>query len=210
MQKTMPASASSPRPVRLGLYGGTFDPVHHGHLIGARDALEQARLDAVVWIPCAQSPHKPGVAPTPAADRLALLRKALAAVGEPRFVISTIEISQPAPSYAIETVLTFRSVFPDAELFWIVGADQVAKLGTWKDAAALRRLVTFLVMDRPGTGPGLRLRLPKGQRIVALPSPRVVGISATEIRHRVKAGLPVAHLVPGPVAAHIAKRKLYR
>ena len=201
-------------PLRIGLYGGTFDPVHHGHLIGARDALEQARLDALVWIPCARSPHKAGRPLTPDADRLALLRKALDTLKEPRFSISGLEIARArqnpaAPSYTIDTVRAFGETFPGAELFWIIGADQIAKLDTWKEAAALRRLVTFLVLDRIGSDGRARPgKLPR--HVVPLPAPRAVTISATEIRRRVRAGLPVDHLVPGPVAASIAKRGLYR
>jgi nicotinate-nucleotide adenylyltransferase len=206
----MPSAA----PLRIGLYGGTFDPVHHGHLIGARDALEQARLDAVVWIPCARSPHKEGPPPTSNLTRLALLKTALDALGEPRFAISRIEILRAqrnpgAPSYAVDTARAFRETFPDADLLWIIGADQIAKLDTWKEAAALRRLVTFLVLDRIGSdGEGRPKNLPK--HVVPLPAPRAVTISATEIRRRVKAGLPVDHLVPRAVAASIAKRGLYR
>ncbi|HEY8965799.1 MAG TPA: nicotinate-nucleotide adenylyltransferase [Candidatus Methylacidiphilales bacterium] len=207
-------------PLRLGLYGGTFDPVHHGHLIGARDALEQAMLDAVVWIPCARSPHKEGGPLASDADRLALLRAALDEAEEPRFLLSRIEIARAkadpeAPSYTIDTVRAFAAAFPGAELFWIIGADQMPQLGTWKEAAALRRLVTFLVMDRLPAGgrksasvPAQRTRTPA--HLFPLPSPRAVSISSTEIRRRVAEGLPVGHLVPKGVAAAIAKRKLYR
>ncbi|SDT99708.1 nicotinate-nucleotide adenylyltransferase [Verrucomicrobium sp. GAS474] len=204
------------RPLRIGLYGGTFDPVHHGHLIGARDALEQASLDLLVWIPCARSPHKAGPPLTSDADRLALLERALSSLGEPRFLISQLEIArarrQPlSPSYTIDTVRAFRDAFPDAALFWLIGADQLPKLGTWKEAAALRRLVTFLLLERTddaGGKKGKQRKLPA--RVAALPSPRIVTISATEIRRRVRAGLPVDHLVPRAVATSIAKRGLYR
>ena len=190
---------------RLGLYGGTFDPVHNGHLIGARDALEQCGLDAIVWIPCARSPHKVGAASAPAsdADRLAMLRLALR--GEKRFWVSPIELKRGGPSYAIETALEFRAALPGAELFWLIGADQLPKLATWHRATELKKLLTFLLLDRPGSKTS---RLPKG--VLALPQPRWIDIAATEIRTRAKRGEPLDFLVPPSVATYIAKKPLYR
>ena len=195
---------------RLGLYGGTFDPVHIGHLINARDALEQGVLDEVVWVPCAQSPHKLGATVAPAADRLAMLRAAIK--GVPKFRLSDTEIRRGAPSYAIDTVREFRAAFPDADLFWLIGADQLPKLRTWHRLPELRRMAKFLLLDRPAHGKPLaraRLRQLYGD-VISLPRPRWLDISATEIRDRAAHGLPVAHLTPPAVAAHIARRSLYQ
>jgi nicotinate-nucleotide adenylyltransferase len=191
-----------PRSLRLGLYGGTFDPVHLGHLLGARDALEQHRLDAVVWIPCARSPHKGDPTEVPARERLALVRRAIR--GRKGFWSSDIELRRGGPSYAVDTAATFREMFPGADLFWLIGSDQLPKLATWERYPALRRLVTFLVLDRPGYARG---RLPQG--VISLPRPRQVDISATEIRARLKQNLPIDLLVPPAVAAQIARRGLY-
>ncbi|MDE1170658.1 MAG: nicotinate-nucleotide adenylyltransferase [Verrucomicrobium sp.] len=193
----------SVRRFRLGLYGGSFDPVHQGHLIQAQDALEQASLDAVVWIPCAQSPHKKSATEATAAQRLTLLEKALE--DHPHFWISRAEIDRKGPSYTIDTVELFRDALPRAELFLLIGADQLPLLDAWHRAKELRRLVTFLVFSRPGH-PLRRKR----RGVISLPRPRAVDISATEIRARVKKDLPINHLVPPAVAAHIARRRLYR
>jgi len=190
-------------PLRLGLYGGTFDPVHHGHLLGARDALEQHRLDEVVWIPCAQSPHKGAPALAPGRERAALVRQAIK--GRAHFSLSEIELRRTGPSYAIDTVAEFEQLFPGAELFWLIGADQLPKLDRWHLFPELRRRVTFLLLDRPGAKPVRRL--PQG--VISLPRPRQIDISATEIRARVKQHLPIDSMVPASVAARIARRGLY-
>lgn len=192
---------------RIGLYGGTFDPVHIGHLINARDALEQGVLDEVVWVPCARSPHKAGAPVASDADRLAMLR---AAIGrESRFRISDAEIQRGAPSYAVDTVREFRAAFPDADLFWLIGADQLPELRTWHRLAELRKTAKFLLLDRPAHGrPLSRARLPAG--VISLPRPRWLDISATEIRDRAAHGLPIEHLTSPSVATHIVRRSLYR
>ena len=189
--------------LRLGLYGGTFDPVHHGHLLGARDALEQHHLDEVVWIPCAQSPHKNAPALAPGRERAALVRQAIK--GRAHFSLSEIELRRTGPSYAIDTVAEFEQLFPGAELFWLIGADQLPKLDRWHLFPELRRRVTFLLLDRPGAKPVRRL--PQG--VISLPRPRQIDISATEIRARVKQNLPIDSMVPATVSARIARQGLY-
>ena len=190
------------RQLRLGIYGGTFDPVHHGHLLLARDALEQLRLDAVLFVPCGQSPLKSLKPRATDARRLAMLRLALK--GSPRFWLTRCELDRPAPSYAYDTALEIREAFPRADLFWLIGADQLAALDKWHRPDDLRRLVTFVVLPRGETAakaaPGT---------VLSLPQPRRVDISATEIRHRVKSRLPIDHLVPAPIAAYIKRHGLY-
>jgi len=190
------------RRLRLGIYGGTFDPVHHGHLLLARDAMEQVWLDAVLFVPCGQSPHKSRKPRATAAQRLAMLRLALK--GDPRFWLTRCELDRPAPSYAIETAVEIREAFPRAELFWLIGADQLAALDKWHRPDDLRRLVKFLLLPRGETA-----LKDKSERVLSLPQPRRIDISATEIRHRVKSRLPIDHLVPSPIAAYIKRHALY-
>ncbi len=191
-------------PLRLGCYGGTFDPVHLGHLLAARDALEQMRLDAVLFIPCAQSPFKSGAPRTTAAQRVAMLRRALA--GEPRFWFSRCELDRPAPSYTIDTAREVRAAFPRATCFWLIGADLMARLHEWHGWTDLRREVKFLLLER---GEGVRVPAAVRRVVLDLPHPRRIDISATEIRRRVKARLPIDHLVPASVAAYIKRAGLY-
>ena len=201
MKKTARTSKRSPR-LRLGIYGGTFDPVHLGHLILAHDALEQLALDAVLFVPAARSPFKAARPLAPDARRLALLKLALKP--EPRFWLSRCELDRPAPSYAVDTALEIGEAFPRAQLFWLIGADQLDGLTRWHRYAELRKLVTFVLLPR-GAAPK---RLPR--EVLGLPRPRRVDISATEIRHRVKSSQPIDHLVPPPIAAYILRHGLYR
>ena len=190
------------RRLKLGIYGGTFDPVHTGHLLLARDALEQAGLDAVLFVPCGQSPLKARKPRATDSQRLAMLRLALKK--EPRFWLSRCELERPAPSYAYDTAMEIREAFPRAELFWLIGADQLADLGKWRRSDELRRLVRFLLLPRGKAAPKVR-----AATVLSLPQPRRVDISATEIRHRVKSRLPIDHLVPAPVAAYIKRHGPY-
>ena len=187
--------------LRLGLYGGTFDPVHLGHLILARDALEQLKLDAVLFIPARQSPFKPGKTGANEKQRLAMLKLALK--GREKFWLSRCELDRPAPSYAIDTAAEIHDAFPHAKLHWLIGADQLPELHRWHRVAELKKLVTFALLPR-GDAPR---RLPAG--VLGLPHPRRVDISATEIRLRVKSNQPIDHLVPAPVAAYITRHRLY-
>ena len=202
MKKKVAAKRPRARRLRLGIYGGTFDPVHHGHLILARDALEQLRLDAILFVPCGQSPFKHRKPNVTDAQRLALLR--LAVKGNGKFWLSRCEIDRPPPSYAYDTALEIREAFPRAELFWLIGGDQLADLGKWHRADDLRGLVTFVLLPRKDADAAA---LPEG--VLSLPQPRQIDISATEIRHRVKSRLPIDHLVPPPVAAYIERQGLY-
>jgi len=192
---------STPPRLRLGVYGGTFDPIHLGHLILAHDALEQHKLDAVLFVPARRSPFKTRQPGASDAQRLAMLRLALK--GCEQFWLSRCELDRPAPSYAIDTAAEIHEAFPRARLLWLIGADQLPELGHWHRAQELKKLFTFALLPR-GEIPR---RLPAG--VLGLPRPRRVDISATEIRHRVKSNLPIDHLVPAPVAAYIARHRLY-
>jgi nicotinate-nucleotide adenylyltransferase len=205
MKKAAPkkkAASTRSRRLRIGIYGGTFDPVHHGHLLLARDVLEQLRFDAILFVPARQSPFKNRQPRATDMQRLAMLR--LAVKGNARFWLTRCELDRPAPSYAIDTVEEVRESFPRAELFWLIGADQLADLDGWRRADELRQLVTFVLLPRTD---GAASPVPPG--VLSLPQPRRVDISATEIRHRVKSRQPIDHLVPAPIAAYIKRHGLY-
>ncbi len=188
---------------RIGLYGGSFDPVHLGHLLVAQAALEELALDRLFFIPAAQSPFKPASSPAPAAARLQFLRLALA--GQSRCALDLQEIGRGGVSYTIDTVRDYLGRFPGARLFWLIGADHVAALPRWREAAALAGLVEFVVISRPGQ---LVAPLPEpfqGRALTGFP----FGVSSSQIRVRVKAGLPVDGLVPEAVAEAIRNSGLY-
>jgi len=195
-------AASKVRRLRLGIYGGTFDPIHLGHIVLAHDVLEQLKLDAILFVPCGQSPLKTRKPLAANARRLAMLRLALKK--QPRFWLSRCELDRPAPSYSYDTALEIREAFPRAELFWLIGTDQLRDLDKWHRPDDLRRLVKFVLLsrgDEPAKG--------KPKTVLSLPQPRRVDISATEIRHRVKSRQPIDHLVPAPIAAYIKRHGLY-
>ena len=189
---------------RIGLFGGSFDPVHLGHLLVAQAACEELALDRLFFIPAAQSPFKPESQPAPAAIRLRMLRLALA--GRPNYEIDSQEVSRGGVSFSIDTVRDYARRFPQAELFYLIGADHVPTLPKWREAEALARLVQFVVIPRPGETPA------------TLDSPfriRVLGgwplkLSSSQVRARVQAGQTVSHLVPLGVAEVIHEATLYR
>lgn len=186
--------------MRLALYGGTFDPIHHGHLLLARDALEQLALDRVIFLPAALSPHKLASAPASAAVRRAMLAAALA--DEPGFLLDDSELARPGPSFAIDTVERVRAAHPGARLHYLIGADNLRELHTWRRIDELRQLAEFVVFGRDVE------RNPEAAGFRVLP--RRIDISATEIRRRVARGESIRYLVPEPVRALIATHQLYQ
>jgi nicotinate-nucleotide adenylyltransferase len=183
---------------KIGIFGGTFDPIHHGHLILARDAVETLRLDSVIFIPAAVSPHKLEREPAPPAVRLEMLRAAIE--GEPPFVVDAMELERPPPSYAVDTVETLRQRDATAEFFYLIGEDNVARLSTWHRFAELSNMVQFVVLDRGG------LKTEHPYPAVR----RYLDISATDIRKRVASGQSIRYLVPPAVETIIRERQLYR
>jgi nicotinate-nucleotide adenylyltransferase len=189
--------------MRIGLFGGSFDPVHLGHLLVAQAAREEAGLSRIYFIPAAQSPFKPATQPAPAAERLKWLRLALA--GDEGGEIDDLEIRRGGISYTIDTLRAYAGRFPEAELFYLIGGDQPAQVPMWREAQELARLAQFLIIPRPG------------EAVAALPAPfrgRILrgfplDISSSEIRRRVRARLPLAHLVPAAVAEAIGNNGLY-
>jgi nicotinate-nucleotide adenylyltransferase len=194
--------------LKLGLFGGSFDPVHLGHLLVAQTAREELGLTRLYVIPAAQSPFKPETRPAPAAERLRLLRLALA--GWDWCEIDDQEIKRGGTSYTIDTVRDYARRFPAAELSYLIGADQVELLPKWREAEELARLVEFVMIPRPAP-------LAQGQTSAKLPPPFrgrglsgfPLGLSSSQIRTRVKSGQPIGHLVPAAVAEAIENYRLY-
>ncbi len=203
-------------PARIGLYGGTFDPIHLGHLIVARAVRELLAMERMILIPSARPPHKAAEETTAAAHRLAMTR--LAADGEPGMEVSDCEIKRSGPSYTIDTVAEFRRrLGDDVELNWIIGADTLRELATWHRVEELVDACRFVVAARPGSeSPDLDpLReVLRDEQIDRLRANRVetplIDISATEIRRRVADGRSIRWLVPESVRAYIHEHRLYR
>lgn len=187
--------------MRLGLFGGSFDPIHHGHLITATRAAEAVKLDRVWFIPAARSPLKPGDQVASARDRRAMLRLALR--GNRLFDSCDLELVRGGTSYTIDTLREIRSRTP-AQLFLILGADAARLLPRWKSVDEVRRLAQVIIVSRPGD------RLPeRAPRTHALRLP-ALEISSTEIRSRVRQRLSVRYLVPDSVERYICRKGLYR
>jgi len=189
--------------MKLGLLGGSFDPVHLGHLLVAQAAMEELGLERLFLVPAAQSPFKPENKPAPAPERLRLLRLALA--GFARYEIDEQEIRRGGISYTIETLRDYARRLPQAELFYLIGTDHAAKLNEWREANELAKLAVFVAIPRPG---GAAAKFPppfRGRTLKGFP----VGVSSSEIRARVKAGLPIDQFVPPPVAEAIRAVRLY-
>jgi nicotinate-nucleotide adenylyltransferase len=188
---------------RIGLFGGSFNPVHLGHLLVARAALEELQLARLVFIPAAQSPFKPGAQLAPAPQRVQLLRLALA--GETRCSVDELELERGGVSYSIDTVREYVRRFPHAQLWYLIGADHVRFLSKWREADELAQLIEFAVIPRPGEG-SVALPPPfKGSCLRGWP----LALSASEIRHRIRSGRPIAGLVPNAVAEAIRNNGLY-
>ncbi len=200
---------------RLALYGGSFDPIHCGHLISARALAEHFDFDKVVLIPAARPPHKGHLKLTPVEHRLAMTR--LAVEGDSLFDVSDAETLRAGPSYTIDTIGYFRNqVGPAVELFWIIGADTLPELAQWHRVAELLTAVRIVSAARPGwQSPDLtHLRSKVGadsvERLLSdCCSTPEIGISSTDIRQRVQMGRSVRYLTPDPVAAYIASNRIY-
>ena len=189
--------------MKLGLYGGSFDPVHLGHLLVAQAAREELGLDRVCFIPAAQSPFKPDAQPAPAAARLQMLRLALA--GRTFCDVDDQEIVRGGVSYTIDTLRDYARRFPQAQLYYLIGADHAALLPKWRTADELAKLAEFLVIPRPGGGEAPLPPPFRGRTLRGFP----LGVSSSQIRARMKAGLPVDLLVPPGVAEAIRNHRLY-
>jgi len=208
----MPASVPvAGQPRTIGLLGGTFNPVHEGHLSIASEALTLFGLDAVWFIPCANPPHKPAAGLASNADRLAMLRLAIA--GEPRFDVDPIEFDRPGKSYTIDTVRALQKRHPDVEFVFIVGADTLSELPTWHRPLDLLARIRIVSLARPGFVPdpaAIQLPPPWPQKLLADLRPgRPLDVSSRDIRAKIAAGQPVP-LVPDYVMRYIQEHNLYR
>ncbi|MGB0581344.1 MAG: nicotinate (nicotinamide) nucleotide adenylyltransferase [Limisphaerales bacterium] len=188
---------------RIGLFGGSFDPVHLGHLLVAQAAREEFGIDRVFFIPAARSPFKPDSVPAEDHHREQLLRLALS--GKANFEIDLQELQRGGTSYTIDTVNAYRSRYPDAKLFWLIGADHVPTLDKWRDADELASKVEFLIIPRPGEADEQAPEPFVIHRLRGFP----LGVSSSQIRDRVKAGLPVDQLVSPSVSEAIRNKGLY-
>jgi len=193
-------------PVKIGFLGGSFDPVHFGHLLAAQDAYEQHHLDRLILVPAARAPLKAHDVASPAQERLEMLRQAVA--WDHRFEVSDFELARGGVSYTIDSVRHFRALYPQDELYWIIGGDQLPQLHLWKDITELAQLIEFIFLERPGYPvkavpniPGLRLHRCDGH---------LLAISSTELRQRIRLNLALDYFVPHKAIVYIQKNGLYR
>lgn len=204
--------------MRIGIFGGSFDPVHLGHLIAAESAREQASLDRVLFMPAAQPPHKLDRHLAPAADRLAML--ALATAGNPSFDVSSAELDRGGVSYTVDTLADLASQRPGDTLVLLLGPDAVQGLPTWREPTRIANLAELVTVERDRLDDAARLRDDErlrtvlgADRVEQLIERRVrmpaVGIRATDIREAVQAGRSIRYLVPAAVATYISQHTLY-
>lgn len=180
---------------RLGILGGTFDPIHSAHLVLALEACEQRDLDAVILVP-AGDPWQKGATTASAQDRLKLVQDA--AAGHDKLLVSSVDVDREGPSYTIDTIRDLQAEYPDAEFEFIIGSDALANLPTWKSYEELAKTLTFVVAERPGT----EVTAPPGATVETIDVP-LLEISSTDIRARVKQGRSIAFLVPQVVEEYI-------
>jgi nicotinate-nucleotide adenylyltransferase len=191
--------------IRLGVMGGTFDPVHHGHLVAASEVQSLFSLDEVAFVPSGQPWQKAGRVVSPAEHRY--LMTVIATASNPGFWVSRVDIDRPGPTYTIDTLRDLAAQFPEAELFFITGADALEQIVSWKDAEELFGLAHFVGVTRPGYTLS-NDHLPRDA--VSLVEVPAMAISSSACRERVLAGRPVWYLVPDGVVQYIGKHRLYR
>jgi nicotinate-nucleotide adenylyltransferase len=196
--------------VRVGIYGGVFNPPHHGHLVAAQEAHSQLELDVVLWVPVGDAPHR-AIEEDPGAEaRFEMVELTIA--DDERFQISRIELDREGPSYTVDTLRELRERGPDDELFLILGGDQAAALASWREPGEVLALATIAVFERATTSfnsIGITLsRLPGADKLRLLQMPRI-DISSTMVRRRAAAGKPIRYLVPDKVAHFIGAQSLY-
>jgi nicotinate-nucleotide adenylyltransferase len=191
--------------VRLGVMGGTFDPIHHGHLVAASEVAHLFALDEVVFVPTGQPWQKTDRVVTAAETRY--LMTVIATADDPRFTVSRVDIERVGPTYTVDTLRDLHSQRPDAELFFITGADALGSILTWRDPHDVLALAHLVAVTRPGHDIDAA-HLPEGAAsIVEIPA---LAISSSDCRDRVSQGAPISYLVPAGVERFIAKMGLYR
>ncbi len=195
----------TPRRPRLGVMGGTFDPIHHGHLVAASEVAARYELDEVIFVPTGSPSFKQNDAVSPAEHRY--LMTVIATASNPRFTVSRVDIDRPGLTYTVDTLRDLSAQRPGSDLFFITGADAIAQIVGWKDADELFSMAQFVAVTRPGhtlTTDGL-----PADRVSQLVIP-ALSISSTDVRARARADAPVWYLVPDGVVQYIAKHGLYR
>jgi nicotinate-nucleotide adenylyltransferase len=196
------AGASSGTARRIGVMGGTFDPIHHGHLVAASEVADQFALDEVIFVPTGQPWQKSSV--SPAEHRY--LMTVIATAANPRFTVSRVDIDRPGPTYTKDTLTDLRTAEPSAEWYFITGADALSAIMSWRNVDELFSLAHFIGVTRPGYN-FRDLPLPAGAAtLIEVPA---LAISSTDCRVRVRSGAPVWYLVPDGVVQYIAKHRLY-
>lgn len=196
--------------MRMGLYGGTFDPIHLAHLILAEQCREACELDRVWFVVAGEPPHKRGER-TPVAQRLEMVRIAIA--GHPAFDVCDLEAKRPGPHYSVDTLELVRRERPEDEIFFLIGADSLMDLPTWRDPSRIARLATIVVVNRPGIAEVDPSALPDfgpGGRPLWPVSTPLIDIASTDLRRRVAEGRTIRYMVPRGVEAFIEAQGLYR
>lgn len=191
--------------MRLGIFGGSFDPPHVGHLLVAVDAYEALELDRLIFVPNAIQPLKAGAQVAPAHQRLAMVRLLLGS--DERFEVDATEIDRAGLSYTVDTLETFARRFPTAERFFLVGEDAMASFASWREPGRILELARLAVLRRPAGADERRPALPNGTIALAT---RLVDVSSTEMRERVRCGKSLHGFVPDAVAEFIEAERLYR
>jgi nicotinate-nucleotide adenylyltransferase len=191
---------------RVGVMGGTFDPIHHGHLVAASEVGHAFNLDEVIFVPTGQPWQKNGRKVSPAEDRY--LMTVIATASNPRFSVSRVDIDRPGETYTIDTLRDLRAQRgPDVEFFFITGADALTKMISWRDWDELFSMAQFVGCTRPGHRLSVASLPPERVSLIEIPA---LAISSTECRDRVRAGQPIWYLVPDGIVQYISKRGLYR
>ena len=197
--------------LRVGVFGGAFNPPHLGHLVCAQEVLLRLELDRVFWVPIGQAPHRELDEDPGSEARLAMVELAIA--GDERFAVSRVEVDREGPSYTSDTLELLRAESPDDELFLILGGDQAAALPTWHEPERVLELATVAAVERVGSSRsaiGIKLsRLRGADRVRHLDMP-AIQISSTGIRRRVREGRPIRYLVPSEVEEYIGTHGLYK
>lgn len=198
-------SASGKLRRSIGIMGGTFDPIHHGHLVAASEVMDVFQLDQVIFVPTAMQPFKAGRKVTPAEHRY--LMTVIATASNPRFSVSRVDIDRGGTTYTIDTLHDLRKLYPDADFYFITGADALTQIVQWKDADLLFEIAHFIGVTRPGHVLDAK-KLPASS--VSLLEVPAMAISSTDCRKRVEHGKPVWYLVPDGVVQYINKYRLYQ
>ena len=188
---------------RIGIMGGTFDPIHHGHLVAASEVQQNYDLDEVIFVPTGEPWMKRGVS----SGEHRYLMTVIATAANPRFTVSRVDLDRQGPTYTIDTLRDIQAQRPDAQLYFISGADAIAQIFEWKDHDELWKLAKFVAVSRPGHALSIR-GLPE-QSVSSMEVP-ALAISSSDCRDRVNRGYPVWYLVPDGVVQYISKHHLYR